>query len=261
MRQNRPAATTSPIHARRIRCGFLLAGIASAGLGLLALAAAAQAADVGQCGPPDQMSALLKAEGQRSLAHGNQQIRAERLPDGELRAVRKQVGLIFTADADGKVGYMLQASQPIGTRAEKICVAERFHNIRLYDVRKPGLPREALLNSTEADAARRCDELAARMVVARGSCGFLNAILQRTEPLGERLMLMGLGVKRQADGSWQPDGTLVTVTANMTGDRTERDGRGALQYTTLPDGATIVARVFTGSSYTDAAQQMFAGQR
>lgn len=230
-------------------------------LALTTLATAASAADIGQCAPPDQMSALLKAEGQRSLAYGNQEIRGEELPGGELRAVRKQVGLIFTADPEGKVGYMLQASQPIGTKADKICVAERVHDIRLFDVRRPGLPPEAMLKSTEADAARRCGQLVEKRIVAQGSCGFLNTILQRTEPLGERVMLLGLGVKKQPDGSWKPDGTLVTITANMTGDGTSRDGRGALQFTVLPEGATVVGRVFTGTRYTETALQILSGRQ
>jgi hypothetical protein len=33
------------------------------------------------------MTALLKAEGQRSLASGNQQIIYEKLPDGQIRTV------------------------------------------------------------------------------------------------------------------------------------------------------------------------------
>lgn len=228
-------------------------------LALASLATAAHAADIGHCDTPEGMAALLKTEGQRSLAYGNRQIIYEKLPDGQIRDARgQQRGLIFTADTEGKVGYMLQADQPIGTRAAKMCVAERFHNVRFYDVRKPGLPPEALLKSTEADAARRCDQIAAAGTVKRGACGFHNTVMQKSEAVGERVMILGLGVRKQPDGSWTPDGNLITVTANMTGDGTSRDGRGAVQFTVLPEGAVIIASVFTGSAYAEAALQILA---
>lgn len=243
------------------RSGFHAAALGLAlALAVVAAATRSHAADIGHCDTPESMTALLKAEGQRSLASGNQQVHGERLADGTLRAANKMLGLIFTADPDGKVGYVLQASQPIGTRPEKLCVAERMHAIRLYDVRKPGLAPETLLKTTAEDAARRCDQMAKQRTIARGACGFHNSVMQKSEAVGERIMMLGQGVQKQPDGSWQPDGTLITITANMTGDGTMRDGRGAIQYTMLPEGATIIASVFIGTAYTETARQILASR-
>lgn len=76
----------------------------------LSLAAAAEAADIGWCGTPQELSALMQSEGQRSLASGNQNIRFEELPDGTFQHVDKEVGLIFTASEESRIGYMVQAT-------------------------------------------------------------------------------------------------------------------------------------------------------
>lgn len=214
----------------------------------------AQAADVGFCATPAEMTKILKAEGQRSLASGNQKILFEEKPDGTIVEAEKTVGLIFTADKDGKIGYVLQADTPIGTPASKFCVADRMHHVRLYDVRKDGPPRpETLLRSTREKAAEQCDALAAAGRISRDACGFHNDMLTNLSKAGDRVMLQGLGVDKQEDGSWKPDGSIITITANMTGDGTSRDGRGIIQYSYLPGGASRLASVFTGTSYTPTA--------
>lgn len=220
--------------------------------------ATASAADVGFCATPAKMTEVLKAEGQRSLAFGNQRILFEEQPDGTNKAVDKQIGLIFTAgtfDKNGvaKVGYLIQADQPIGTPASKMCVGDRMQDVKMYDVRKPELPAETLIRSTPEAAAKKCDELAAKGIVGRSSCAFHNDILRKSAAVGERVMLQGLGVKKQDDGSYKPNGVVITITANMTGNKTPQDGIGTIQYTTLPEGASLLARVFTGSNYTQTA--------
>ncbi|QOJ33807.1 MAG: hypothetical protein HRU82_02075 [Nitrospira sp.] len=204
------------------------------------------------------MTEALKAEGQRSLAFGNQRILFEQQPDGTTKSVDKQIGHIFTAgafDTNGlaTVGYVIQADQPIGTPAAKMCVADRMQDVKMYDVRKPELPDETLIQNTPEAAAKKCDELTAKGVITRDGCGFHNDILKRSEAVGERVMLQGLGVKKQNDGSFTPNGLVITITANMTGDKTFRDGRGAIQYSTLPEGASMLAGVFTGTGYTQTA--------
>ncbi|CAE6751987.1 MAG: hypothetical protein H8K06_11090 [Nitrospira sp.] len=57
--------------------------LAAAVLALSAFApATTSAADVGFCATPAKMTEVLKAEGQRSLAFGNQRILFEEQPDG-----------------------------------------------------------------------------------------------------------------------------------------------------------------------------------
>ena len=212
------------------------------------------------------MTALLRKEGQRSLAYGNQRIRFEKLPGGKLREVDKQVGLIFTADMGGRIGYLIQANRPMGTRAQKMCVADRWHDVRLYDARRPGIPREALLPGMAKAGMARCNRLVAKNKVAKGSCGFHNTVLQRASGVGERVLLQGQAVKWHPDGTYKPDGILVTVTTILPGNGTDpdgrrtpdRDGRGAIQYSALPEGATILGSVFTGGAYTATALKLLS---
>ncbi|MBA5872149.1 MAG: hypothetical protein GDA68_19445 [Nitrospira sp. CR2.1] len=91
------------------------------------------------------MTEVLKAEGERSLALGNQRILFEVHPDGTTKSVHKQIGLIFTAgtfDTYGiaQVGDLIQANQPIRTPA--------------YNVRQPELPAETLIQSIPVAAAK-----------------------------------------------------------------------------------------------------------
>jgi hypothetical protein len=196
----------------------------------------AQAADVGFCTTPAQMTEVLKAEGQRSLAHG------------------KQIkGLIFTADKEGKVGYIIRSDRPIGTMATKMCVADRMHDVKLYDARKPSLPPEVFLKSTPEAAAKKCKELSKEGIITRNECGFHNDMLNNMSKFGDRVMFQGLGVKKQPDGTYASNGILITITANMTGDKTSRDGRSLIQYSLLPEGASFLASVFTDAAYTQAA--------
>ncbi len=232
---------------------------AAAALSLSAFAPmTANAADVGFCATPAKMTEVLKAEGQRSLAFGNQRILFEEQADGSTKSVDKQIGLIFTAgkfDKNGvaQTGYVIQADQPIGTPASKMCVADRMQDVKMYDVRKPELPAETLIQSTPEAAAKKCDELAATGIITRDGCSFHNDALKNLAKLGEHVMMQGLGVKKKDDGSYTPNGVVITITANMTGDKTSRDGRGMIHYSTLPDGASMLARVFTGSNYTQTA--------
>ncbi|MBI4030277.1 MAG: hypothetical protein HY370_01240 [Proteobacteria bacterium] len=239
-----------------------LTGLFAAVAATLALAclppAAANAADVGFCATPQKMTEVLKAEGQRTLSFGNQRILIEELPDGRNIAVDKEIGLFFTAskpESNGfsRVGYVIQADKPVGTPATKMCVADRMHDVKLYDAREPGLPEETLIKSTPEAAAKQCEKLAKADVISRSSCGFHNDMLKKVSALGERIMLQGLGVKKQDDGTYTPNGAVITITANMTGDKTSRDGRGGIQYSFLPGGASFLARVFTGTGYTQTA--------
>jgi hypothetical protein len=207
--------------------------------------AAAQAADSGACAAPDAMTAALKAEGQRSIASAQM-----------ITGDKRLFGMIFTMNADRSVGYILKADQPLGDRAGEICVYNRMANIRLFDARKAGTPAGALLKAPEADASRRCDELAAQGKVARKACGALNTILQKTETYGERVLLQGFLVERASDGSYRPDGTLATLSGRVGGsindfrDSPARGILGGLAYSSLPEGATILNATLVYVEYT-----------
>src|SRR5258706_15870559 len=109
----------------------------------------ARAVDIGECGTPEAMTAKFKAEDQHSIASADLVTNDKRL-----------LAMIFTMNPDRSVGYIVQADQPTGERASKICVYNRMASIRLFDARKPGVPVEFLLKAPEAYSLRRCDVLA-----------------------------------------------------------------------------------------------------
>lgn len=237
---------------------------ASLGAALALFASPAFAADVAWCGTPEEMSALMREEGQRSLAVGNQDKRFEIDAEGNYHWNEKQVGLIFTADLDGRVGYLIQTDEPIGTPATKSCIALRFHDVRLYDARVPGVPPETLIDSTEEAALARCAALDAQYIVAKGSCGFHNKVLEISVPFGEGVLLQGYSAVRQSDGTWATERGLVTVTLTEPGNGRDRDGERLLEadgiavihYTALPEGAIVIGSVLVDTRYTQQALDM-----
>lgn len=212
---------------------------------VLFVSAQANAADIGECATPEAMTAKLKAEDQRSIASAQLITEDKRL-----------FGMIFTMSSDRKVGYILKADQPLGDRASQICVYNRMADIRLFDARKPGTPPGVLLKAPEADAERRCDELAREGKLKRGACGSLNTALRRIEAYGERVLLQGFLVRKSSTGSYVPDGTLATVTGRIDGsinDFANNPAQGILggvTYSSLPDGASALNAVLVYVEYT-----------
>lgn len=227
----------------------LRTSLAIVALMLLALAGPALAVAPGQCGTPDEMTAWLKAEGQRSI------VSAQRYtPEKTMR------GMIFTMNANRSVGFILESDQPSGDPANQFCVYARLANVRLFDARKPGPQTGALLKASNAEAERRCDELAAAgKVVPRTSCGPLNAIIERIGAVGIRVILQGFTVEKAADGSYRPNGVLTTVSGNVTGETgLPRDSErhdsfrmgGDIVYSALPEGASVIRAVLMFPKYT-----------
>jgi hypothetical protein len=219
---------------------------------VLALGAGmAQAADVGDCGTPEQMTAWLGADGQRSIAHADL-VTANHAKD------KKRLGMIFTVNGDMSVGYIVQSDKPMGQRAGRMCVYQRMANVRLFDARKPGTPDAVLLAAPEADAHRRCDELAAKgEVKPRGACGSLNTMIRGREQYTYRVMMQGFLVRKQPNGEHVPVGGLLTISGNVTGDINQFPNEpsagiaGGIRHTWLPEGATIIEATLVYPRYTD----------
>lgn len=251
-----------PIHRTCVTAAALTATIALT-------SPPAHAVDVGWCGTPEEMSALMREEGQRSLAVGNQHIAFEIDDDGEIHGADRFVGLILTADLDGRVGYLIQADQPMGTPSTRSCIALRFHDVRLYDARQPGVPDETLIDSTEEAALARCAAIAETGLIAVGSCGFHNTAWQASVRVGEGMLLQAYSTTRRSDGSYATDDGLITVTLigpgngrDREGERSpERDGRGVILVTALPEGAMIITTVFVDGAYTQHALDLLASRR
>jgi hypothetical protein len=218
-------------------------------LAILPLAAsAAFAADIGECATPEAMTAKLKSEDQHSIAFA--QLITEDKP-------KRLFGMIFTMSSDSRVGYIIKADQPLGDRAGQLCIYNRLADIRLFDARKPGTPQAVLLKAPEADAIQNCKRLQAAGKMPPGNCSSLNTMIKRVEPYGERVILQGLTVERRADGTYAPDGTLTTVSGNVTGSVNDDPAHpsrgivGGIAYSTLPDGATLLGPTLVYARYTD----------
>ncbi len=222
--------------------------------GVLTFPSGAHAIGPGWCGTAEEVSALMRDQGQRVLMQA-QRIPYETLPDGSYRSTRDAVGLMFTADEQGRVGYLIQSDQPMGTPATSGCVTLRYHDVRLYDARQPGVPNDVLVNSTPQAAAARCEQL------HRETCVFLNEALERIDSTGERVAIQAYTVRELDDGRFVNGSEMITVTLTMPGNGLTLDGErypdgdqlGTLVFSTLPEGATSIAEVFRDGAYTERA--------
>lgn len=201
------------------------------------IAMPAYALDENDCGTPQQITARMKAEGQRSFAMADQVKRKNDL--------NTLYGMVFTVNVDFSVGYILQSDQPTEEPASKICIYKRLENIRLFDARKPGVDPATLLKADESEAKKRCDELIAGKKLNAGTCGSLNSTIRAGEPFGERVMFQGFITEKQADGTYRRNNTLATVTGNIGGsldDYPDEPLKGIVSgifFSSLPDGATV----------------------
>lgn len=219
----------------------------------------AQAADVGQCGTPQQMNQWMQAEGQRSLATGNR----HNVIDTKT-GQRVNSGIILTADSTGRTGYVLEADQLMGTAASKVCVALRMQDVRLFDPRRPGVPAGAKVAASDEAGRKACKKLEDGGWVGRGSCGSHNNVLARGDASGSRVLLQGKDVAKLPNGNYAPNGGLITITVVMPGNAVDehgnrmpkRDGNAVILFTTEVDGATTITTVFTDTQLTPHAIQL-----
>ena len=227
----------------------------------MGVAGQALAADIGECGTPEAMTAKMRAEGQRSIASA-QRVQQE-------NGVGSYKGVIFTSNADQSVGYILQADKPVGERANQVCISNRMQGIRFSDARNPNTPESVFLKGSDDEALKKCNDLAKDGKIVRGSCMPLNQAIKNINSLGVRVMFQAFNVKKQADGSYKPDGTLTTVMGNVTGVLGDNPKSltggvgGSILYSSLPDGATIANASLLYPKYTEygllALEQQLAG--
>lgn len=205
------------------------------------------ALDPGECGTPEAMTDKLKAEGQRSAMMADQV-----MPGKKLQAV------IFTTNQDSSVGYIMLSDRMSDERASKFCVQERLTDMRWHDARKKGIPAAAKLRSSNAEAEKRCGELRKLgKITERNACEPLNVILEDRGRIGIRPVVQGFVVEKGPDGVFKKTGTLMTVIANVTGEVMIHEGRetsgiaGAMIYSSLPDGASVISEVLGFAKYTE----------
>ncbi len=217
---------------------------------LLLCSAPAYAADSGDCGTPEQMTAKLGAEDQHSFATAERVHRKDGL--------NTLTGMIFTVNADHSVGYILESDKDTGQRASKICVYLRLADVRIFDARKPGIPSGALLRAPEENAIHRCAALVKSGKTQTGTCGALNATLKASEKKGGHVMFQGFNLEKTPDGGYRKINVLTTVTAALV-KTTSPDGQvipfdgllGDISFSGLPDGDTTTSVILALPGYTN----------
>lgn len=219
----------------------LFAAVLGGSLALL-LARPAFALSEGECGTPEEMTARLKAEGQRSIGFADEL--------GE--AVR---ALVFTANADRSAGYVLRADQPMKVRASRICVREQLAELRLFDARRPELQKAVLLKATKEDALRACEEVESLRRVRKNNCFAFNEAVERDYQKGLRVMLQGFYVKRQDDGQLRHTGRIFSVLGRAGRTQEAKPPKssaesGRIIISFIPEGASYTYSVIDGLDYT-----------
>lgn len=200
---------------------------------LFLIAASAHALDTGQCAPPAQMTAWLKAEGHKVVAS----------MDAVGISLKHGAGAVFvaemvTATPDLKHWYVIKGDRPLGTKSTRFCVATKGRNLQINDHRKDGPPTVTRYRFDRAKALAECDEVAKRFIdgVEKGiRCNEFNEGLHIAErDLNERIALQG-----EAEG-----GVLMTIVADPGDGPTEEllGNRDYRMLVTAPAGATGIAR-------------------
>lgn len=207
-------------------------------------AAPALAADVGECGTPEAMTAKLRAEGQRSVAYAD-----------DLTIKDEYYSLMFTVNADQSVGYVLKSDRLANEQATRICIDRRLADVRLHDARRVGVPSAALLTAPETETSPRCEERHRRQAVRKEFCGSLNTLLRvASDQFGRRPMLQGIVVEKTAAG-YRKTGDLLTLSGVMAGSNPDERG-GDIKLSALPHGATAIVGILVGPTYTAHGQSL-----
>ncbi|WP_250504691.1 hypothetical protein [Caballeronia sp. AZ7_KS35] len=203
---------------------------------LLFSAPLAHAAQPGTCGTPEAIGAELKAEGQHSIAFAAAPFYGglhEAHPDGEL---------MFTADRDGGTGYILEANQPPGAKADKACIVSRIDGVKLFDPKSAEFPKTAMMQGSDATAAAECETMSRKTGQMQDmQCGFFNTMVQPFIARGERVLMQG-----------RASNQVITVTMNIL---VKSISQGAIFYT-MPSTGSTVARNFKEAQQTEAGLQL-----
>jgi len=130
------------------------------------------------------LNAALKAEGQHTLILGNR-LAPRNAPDQKGGVTVIEYANAITSNDDGSLGYELEGDLPRSQVSTSMCVRLRLTNIRLFDARKAGTGKSALLGGKIDDTIRGNEDLNTRPMVEA-----------ETAHIGD-------------DGSWQTGLTMV----------------------------------------------------
>ena len=194
----------------------------------------AQAANLGDCLTTQQVKEdLMGKEGQKILVLANQTVVSPSL---------RTIGLLFTSDAQGRTGYMLESDKPIGQPATCFKVSMKFSDV--YINRDPGVPAKILEGTNSAVAKQQCDEKVKAGLLGKGSCGSLNEVLTIGTNAGYRVLFWATS----------STGAKITLEAKVSDDGSPAAGNPAAGAGVLlassNEGATTPLNVVTGASFT-----------
>ena len=229
-----------------MRSPFKLSALLLTAAMAFGVAAQANAMDNNEEGTPQEISAKLRAEGQHPLGHAD-----AKGSDNLLH------GLIFTSNADGTVGYILQSDQPFGDKANKFKVYRRLTDVQVYDGRNPPELGRVLLKADDSAAIKRCKELEKSGAVLKGECIPFNKTIRADALRNQRVMIQALNVDKTADGSYKPNGVLTTVTGNFSGVAGAANSVSGIYNSDLPSGATLISEVLFYADYEAYALALF----
>lgn len=188
----------------------------------------AYALETGQCRPAAEVRAAITAEAQNPVVVGNQ------------AGYGRPYALVFTSNKDGSRGYALRGDKPFGEVATTICIDSIFHDVKLNDFTKPGLPSWARLQLNEATATDTCRR---NRLGYQEECAPYRHDIEGQTANGQRVAFMAKGTAiNPRDKSVRQDQWLVLTL-------TSEDGGGLVQAVT-PDGASYMLSGYTKGSFT-----------
>lgn len=186
-----------------------------------ACAAPAIAMEGGECYSMEQMNQNLRAEGQSTLIIGDR-IAARSNERGEITSSVRHVNTV-TSNPDGSLGYQLEGNNSRSAPSTNVCVGARLTNVRLFDARKPSIPRDAYLG------------------------GVFNTMVDSRAEIGTRPMVIADTIHRNRDGSGYHRGLPMVLFGNM-------EGRSASIVTYDGQQAEMLA-LMNNTDYTPVALQ------
>lgn len=214
---------------------------------LMGVVGAAQAADVGQCGSTVEIKQLLGKEEQNMIVTATQGLSPDK---------KALLRISYTKNSAGSVGYITQTKEMLNSEISTTCIYDRMTNVFSYNVRKQGLPADALINVSDSTSEEKCKELIKTGQAPAGRCAALNTVLIKSEREGERVLMRGDAVIKNADGTYQTNGMRITITANIPQSNDPktykdplRDGVSTVLYSSIKTGATILDQVGQFSIY------------
>ena len=175
------------------------------------------------------LSEAMNAEGQNLMAYSTQIVNDDYL-------IAKKVGILYTTNDDGSVGYLLRSDAPMGERITRTTVELRMTQVTFYDTNRDDIPIEILVTASRENALQRCHD------IDTGGCGFHNDMVNSAFKKGFRVLLQATRAVLKGDAYY--DGGKVTVMVRP------KDGITSLGFTGI-QGHQVIAGAYSETKITN----------